>query len=498
MSGSDKQDVIVVGGGMGGLAAAIALGAAGKRVLLLERADHLGGKVGDVVVDGVAFDTGPSVLTLPDVVDRVLRLAGMSVAAHLPLVRPSPSFRYRYPSGTQLDIFVDVDDTIASVRRTLGDVAATELASFLRYARDIWETSKDDFVFGPAPSVSTLVRLALSRPFDMLKVDPLHSMRQAINNRISSPELRALLLRYATYNGSDPTTAPATLNCIAHVELSLGGFGVAGGMSALRDALQQACAAVGVVVRTGVAVDDLVRFDGRVVGVRVGEDVVEAGSVVVNADVAWLRALPGLAKAAPKPSSLSMSGATMVIKARRRATRVAHEVVFPDGDYLDEFADIFRRRRGPRTPTIYVCAQEQAHARRGWAEHEPLFVMVNAPAVEAGIDDDSAALLDHALHRLRALRLIDDDDAVIWRRSASDLAAAFPGSAGSLYGAASNDRLSAFRRANNAVGSVAGLYLASGSAHPGGGVPLCLQSGLLAADAVVRASSLVRRAAHAD
>ena len=486
---STKHDVIVVGGGMGGLAAAIALGAAGQRVLLLERADALGGKVGEVVVDGVAFDTGPSVLTLPDVVDSVLRRAGLSVAADLPLVRPSPSFRYRYPSGTQLDVFVDVEDTIASVRRTLGDLAGDELRQFLSYAKDIWETSKDDFVFGEAPTVSTLVRLAFTRPFDMLKVDPLHSMRGAITSRITSPELRTLLLRYATYNGSDPTTAPATLNCIAHVELALGGFGVAGGMSALRDVLARACAAVGVVIQTGVSVDDVVVVEGRVVGVRVGNDVIEADDVVVNADVAWLRALPGFATALPKPTSLSMSGATMVIKARRRDTRVAHEVVFADADYLDEFADIFRRRRGPRTPTIYVCAQERAHARRGWHEHEPLFVMVNAPALDTGdtVDtvDDSAMLLDHALLRLRALQLINNDDKVIWRRSASDLAAAFPGSAGSLYGAASNDRRAAFSRASNAVKDVAGLYLASGSAHPGGGVPLCLQSGLLAATALL-------------
>ncbi len=489
---STAFDVVVVGGGMGGLAAAIALGAANKRVLLLERASSLGGKVGEAVVDGVAFDTGPSVLTLPGIVDDVLRHAGMSVAAQLPLTRPSPSFRYHYESGVVLDVFVDADDTIASIGRVLGDASANELRSFLRYAKDIWETSKDDFIFKAAPSLATLVRLAMSRPLDMLKVDPLHSMVQAINNRITSPQLRTLLLRYATYNGSDPTTAPATLNCIAHVELDLGGFGVVGGMSALRDVLHAACERVGVEVRCGVSVDDMVVSDGRVVGVRVGTDVIEANDVVVNADVAWLRALPGLQRALPKPSSLSMSGATMVIKARRRSSRVAHEVIFPAGDYLEEFADIFRHRRAPRTPTIYVCAQERAHQRQGWAEHEPLFVMVNMPAIQAGVVDDSDVVLDHAAQRLRQRGMIDADDEIVWRRSAADLAQQFPGSAGSLYGAASNDRLSAFRRADNAVASVAGLYVASGSAHPGGGVPLCLQSGLLAAAALLRRSSVVR------
>ncbi|HEY1101043.1 MAG TPA: FAD-dependent oxidoreductase, partial [Myxococcota bacterium] len=333
--------VVVVGGGMGGLAAAIALGAAGQQVVLLERGADVGGKVGEVVVDGVACDTGPSVLTLPDIVDGVLQRAGMSVAAHLPLVSPSPAFSYRFGNGRVVDIHVDTPATIDSVRAALGDTAADELRAFLRYAQGIWDTSKDDFVFGSAPGPTTLLRLAMTRPRDMLKVDPLHSMRGAITARITSPELRAILLRYATYNGSDPTTAPATLNCIAWVELGLGGYGVVGGMGALRTALRTACARVGVEVRTGVDVGRVVVEGGRVVGVEVGAERIAATRVVVNADVGWLRTQPGLARALPPaPSTLSMSGATMIVKARRRADRVAHEVVFPDGDYLDEFADI--------------------------------------------------------------------------------------------------------------------------------------------------------------
>jgi 1-hydroxycarotenoid 3,4-desaturase len=176
----------------------------------------------------------------------------------------------------------------------------------------------------------------------------------------------------------------------------------------------------------------------------------------------------------------------MVLKARRRSTRVAHEVLFPR-DYQAEFDDIFRRRRSPEEPTVYVCAQEKAHARTGWADHEPLFVMANAPALAEGVTDDGEALLARARARLVQAGLVDDDDAVVWQRTSSGLAERFYGSRGSLYGAASNDRRSAFARAANAVTSIPGLFLASGTAHPGGGVPLCLQSGLHAAQAVLTA-----------
>jgi 1-hydroxycarotenoid 3,4-desaturase len=297
-------------------------------------------------------------------------------------------------------------------------------------------------------------------------------------------------MRYATYNGSDPFTAPATLHCIAHVELALGGFGVKGGMITLARALATAAAKTGVVVRTNARVRALQRGShGRLERVVLdGGEVVTASAVVVNADVAHLAAelLPESARALPAPGAPSMSGATMVLKARRRSTRVAHEVLFPR-DYQAEFDDIFRRRRSPADPTVYVCAQEKAHERAGWAEHEPLFVMANAPALADGVIDDGEALLSRARARLVQAGLVDDDDAVVWQRTSSGLAERFYGSRGSLYGAASNDRRSAFARAPNAVTSIPGLFLASGTAHPGGGVPLCLQSGLHAAAAVLAA-----------
>jgi len=503
----EQVDVVVVGGGMGGLSAALCAGAAGKRVLLLERDAELGGKVGMVTVDGVSFDTGPSVITLPDVIDGVLGRAGLSIGVgpehDLQLVRPGPAFRYRFAAGIDnvadnvVDVFVDADETIASVGRSLGAQAARELTDFLAYARAIWDVSKADFVFGAAPTMADLLRLGMSRPFDMLKVDPLSSMRGAIERRVTSPALRQLLLRYATYNGSDPLTAPATLNCIAWVELGLGGFGIKGGFSRLSTVLAEGCARVGVDARCGVAVTGLVHDGDRVTGVRVGDTVVKAAAVVVNADVAHLREdlLTSTDKVLPRPQTLSMSGATMVLKARRRrgaGGRVAHEVLFAD-DYAAEFDDIFRRRRGPQTPTVYVCAQELAHERTGWPDHEPLFVMVNLPALAEGVVDDGAAILQTARQRLLQAGMIDIEDAadsaVVWQRSSTGLAERFAGSRGSLYGAASNDRRSAFSRAPNAVKQRPGLYLASGTAHPGGGVPMCIQSGVLAAEALLSSSS---------
>lgn len=490
-------DVVVVGAGMGGLAAATALAAHGLEVDVLEAGEHPGGKMGIVTVDGVEADTGPSVLTLPPVLDRVLRLAGTRLGDEVELRAPEPSFRYLYPDRVALDVFPDLGRTLASVEAALGPAACDELAAFLTYARGIWEAAAPHFVLGPAPTLASLARGGLASLALLHRIDPLRTMWGALRARVHSPHLRALLARYATYNGSDVRRAPATLHCIAHVELALGGFGVRGGMHQVARALERAAERTGVRLHLGARVERIRLRHGRVEGVETADGRGwRAATVVANADAAHLFAtlLPPETRPRRMPwGEPSMSGWTALLRARRRVgaeARVAHTVLFPRRPYLEEFTDIFDRGRPPAEPTVYLCAQEACHDRRGWAREEPVFVMANAPAGPPAADGRGALtpweeLREAVLRRLDEAGLRDPGDELVWERTPAELAARFPGSRGSLYGAASNGPLAAFRRPPNRVTGVRGLYLASGSAHPGGGVPLALLSGLAAARALL-------------
>jgi phytoene desaturase len=456
-------------------------------VRVLEAGPRPGGKAGTVECDGVVIDTGPSVLTLPDVFARLFERAGFRLDEMIGLRRLDPGFRYRYADGAVVEVAHDPDDTLARVRTALGPSAEAELASFLRYSRRIWEAAAPHFVLGPAPTWAAMVGLAVRHPVALTAVDPMRSMTAGIDRHVREPHLRMLLRRYATYNGSDPRRAPATLNCIAHVELSLGGYGIQGGVHALVDALVRAIESRGGAVECGVRVDRLLVEDRAVTGVVVaGGEVRRARSVVVNADVGWLRrhALPDAARHLPRPAAPSMSGWNGALRAARRPDRLPHEVLFP-ADYDEEFADIFDRDRPPVAPTVYLCAQERCHGITGWPAAEPVFVMANTPAEPAGAPRPPgvwAALEAAVERRIRASGLWDDGDAMVWRRTPTDLAAAFPGSRGAIYGAASNDRFAAFQRPPNRIRSMPGLYLASGSAHPGGGLPMVALSGMAAAD----------------
>lgn len=480
-------EILIVGAGIGGLTAAVVLVAQGLPVRVLESADRPGGKAGTVDLDGVRVETGPSVLTLPEVFAEVVARAGLRLDEVVELRRLDPGFRYRYTDGCVIDVAHDAERTLEQVRSSLGPAAEAELASFLAYSRRIWEAAAPNFVLGAAPTWAAMAGLALRRPRALLSVDPMRSMAGGIDHHVSEPHLRMLLRRYATYNGSDPRRAPATLNCISHVELALGGFGVQGGIAALVSALAGIVEARGGVIECGVTVERLLTGSGGVDGVAlVGGGQRRGRAVVVNADVGWLRdgGLPDARRHLPAAAAPSMSGWTAVLRARRGADRLPHEVLFP-ADYDAEFADIFDRDRPPAVPTVYLCAQERCHGIPGWTDAEPIFVMANAPAEPTDRTRPPkvwAELETAVLQRIRAAGMCDDGDALIWRRTPAELAAAFPGSRGAIYGAASNDRFAAFKRPPNRVRGLPGLYLASGSAHPGGGLPMVALSGLAAAD----------------
>ena len=487
------HDVVVIGAGLGGLAAAVELAAAGRRVLVLEAGPRVGGKAGVQHHDGVSFDTGPSVLTMPDVLGRLLGRAGMALGTDIVLRQPEPAFRYRWPDGATVDLHHDLGASLDSVGAALGADARAELERFLDYSRTIWDAAAPRFVHGPAPTLGRVLSMGLGAIASLRHIDPFRSMDAGIGRAVRSPRLLDILRRYATYNGSDPRRAPATLNCIAHVELALGGYGIEGGMHRVPEALAEAARRLGAQLRFDTPVRGVQLSGGRVVGVRTDSGDVPAAVVVTNADAAHLTGAllpPGARHGIPTDGTPSMSGWNTVYRAARPdggPPRPAHEVLFPPDDTA-EFEDIFDRDRPPADPTVYLCAQEPCHGRAGWAGHEPVFAMANAPAEPATGERDPAiwdGLARAVRGRLDAAGLLAPDDQAVWTRTPTDLARTFPGSRGAIYGLASNDMMAAFRRPRNAAPAVPGLFLASGSAHPGGGMPMAMLSGVAAATEAV-------------
>ena len=477
------RTVAVVGGGLGGLAAAIALAASGHRVRVFEKNPDAGGKLARLEVDGFSFDLGPSLLTLPDVLSELFAMGGADFES---LVRPerlATLCRYRWPDGSSLDVPDGLEAQVDAIHE-FNPAEAAAWRRFAGYARELYDAASEPFMrrpFGDTSGFGRAEGLAMLR--QLPRVLSPRSLDGLARRFFRDPRLVQLVGRFATYNGSSPFRTPATFAVIAHVEHALGAYHVPGGMYRIAEAELDLCRALGVEVATGVAVEAVELRDGRAVGVRLaGGERVGADAVVVNADpaTAYERLLPPGADPRARRRLLaaepSTSALVMLAGARRRTPHLAHHNVFFSSDYRREFDDIFARGRAPEDPTVYVCA-DTSLAPEGC---EALFVMVNLPAL-AGPEDREAVIADV---RPRALERAGIDASEVVHESyltPGDFAARYGSRDGSLYGASSNTRLQAFLRQPNRSRRVPGLFFCGGGAHPGGGIPLVTLSGMIAA-----------------
>jgi 1-hydroxycarotenoid 3,4-desaturase len=483
--------VIVVGAGIGGLSAAVDLAARGFDVRLLERAAAPGGKMREVMVAGQPVDSGPTVLTLRSVFDDLFEHAGESLDTHLRLTPAQVLARHAWVAGGRLDLFADVERSASAIGDLCGRAEGDRYLAFCRRARGIYETLDRTFIRAPLPNPLTLSwRVGLHRPRTLWGIQPFRSLWGLLGEHFRDPRLRQLFGRYATYCGSSPFAAPATLALIAHVEQS-GVWFVEGGMHRLAAALAGLAARCGAQIRYGSAVTELLVEHGRIAGVALDDGSrISADAVVLNADSAALSAglLGGAcARAVPPPRGRdrSLSAVTWSMQATPHGFPLLRHTVFFSSDYADEFDAIFRRRELPREPTVYVCAQDRGDedaAAAGGAER--LMCLVNAPPTgDAGRPDE--AELDRCEDRTFSLLArcgltIERRAGAAVRTGPADFERLFPATGGALYGRASHGWRSAFARPGSRS-RVPGLYLAGGSIHPGPGVPMAAVSGRLAA-----------------
>jgi phytoene desaturase len=489
------RTVAVVGAGLGGLAAAIALTYHGYRVRVFEKNDEVGGKLARLSVDGFSFDLGPSLLTLPETLVELFFMGGEDFDKLVPIARLATLCRYQWPDGSTLDVPDGLVGQVEAVR-AFSPHEADAWRGFADYARDLYDASSKPFMqrpFGDMSGFSRAEGLAMLR--QLPRVLSPRCLDGLVRRYFRDERLVQLFGRFATYNGSSPFRAPATFAVIAHVEHGLGAYHVPGGMYRIAEAELELARALGVDVQTGCPVEAVEVANGRVTGVRLGNgERVAADAVVVNADpaAAYERLLPEHADPSARRRQLaaepSTSALVMLAGVRRRLPRLSHHNVFFSSNYRREFDDLFVHRRAPEDPTVYVSAASRTDASQAPEGCEALFVMVNLPALAAGEDREAviAELRPRVLERLARGGVEIAEGEIVHESylTPGDFAARYGSRDGSLYGASSNTRLQAFLRQPNRSRRVAGLFFCGGGAHPGGGIPLVTLSGMIAAKEV--------------
>jgi 1-hydroxycarotenoid 3,4-desaturase len=486
-------ETIVVGSGVGGLAAAIELAAAGRRVTVLERAAEPGGKMRQLPVAGRGVDAGPTVFTMRWIFDDLLAAAGTRLEEHLDFRAADVLARHAWRQGGVLDLHASIEQSAQAIEEFSDRKNADGYRAFCARSADIYGTLRAPFIASYRPGMLELVRRVGFTKIDaMWRTAPFSTLWSALGGYFTDPRLRQLFGRYATYVGSSPLQAPATLMLIAHVEQD-GVWLVDGGMRAVALALRDIAEGLGVDFRFGCGVRRIDVDGGRIGGVVTDDgDLLSAKSLVYNGDISALGTGmlgEGAASAvrAVAPAKRALSAITYCAVAAPAGLPLHYHNVFFDADYPDEFAAIFRRGEISMKPTVYVCAQDRANdARPEGAER--LLLLINAPADGDRLRRDDAMLRayrDIALDLLHACGCeLQLDDADCATTDPARFEARFPGSGGSLYGQANHGPLASFARPG-ARSRIAGLYLAGGSVHPGAGVPMSAMSGRLAAAALL-------------
>ena len=486
------EPIVIIGAGIGGLSTAIRVAAAGRRVVLFEQNDSVGGKMGEVTEAGFRWDTGPSVITMRHVLEDLSAAAGRKLADYLTLRPVEPLTRYFYPDGTILDASRDLSKMTEQIAR-LDERDVEGYLAYLAYAARLHRITGPTFVYDQPPSWRSFSRVS---PIDALKVDAWRKMDTAIRSYVHSPQLRQLLGRFATYVGASPYQAPATLNVIAHVELNGGVWYPQGGIYAIARSLAKLARELGVEIHTNSAVRQIVAGEHGVQAVSLEDGGTQpAAAVVANVDVTtvYQNLLPPELGAGRlkrlKQLETSCSGFIMLLGVSKQHPELAHHNIFFSGDYPGEFDDIFRRGVPPAEPTIYVAITAKADPEHAPTGSENWFVLVNAPALGNNFDwaTQTGAYRQRVLARLADYGFDIRSHIQVERMiTPADLAKQTGAWRGALYGVSSNTPLTAFRRPHNRASSVRGLYFVGGTTHPGGGVPMVMLSGRVAANMVLQ------------
>ncbi len=486
------KTAVVIGAGIGGLATAVRLAAKGFRVDVFEKESYPGGKLAELRSDGFRFDLGPSLFTQPERVDELFSLMGENPADHFTYHQLSSVCRYFWPDGTLLDVPSGPND-FAYACRDVFKVDPSPLSGYLTNARDLYNLAAPVFIDQPFPTRKAFLSQGGR---DIAKnpsiLDPFVSLHRRNKRVFKDSRMVQLFDRYATYNGSNPYKAPATLKMIAHLEHNLGAFFPDKGMySIVREITDLA-------IRAGIRFhyDSMVQRVNRniegnqVLGIRMDGKDYPYDVVVSDLDVNTFYHAgmidyhpPGFGR------GQALSTSAMIFYwgvAGNHDHLDLHNILFAE-NYEEEFRHLFKLKKMYSDPTVYIYISSKKAPSDALPGHENWFVMVNAPSVtRKDISSEIASAREAILKKIKSMLGVDLASKIVFEHveNPQTIEARTGSWQGALYGNSSNSRISAFSRHPNQRSKIKGLYFTGGSVHPGGGIPLCLASAKIVAELI--------------
>lgn len=477
-----RGKVAVVGAGIAGLAIAIRLAGRGNKVTVFEANDYVGGKITEHRGNGFRFDMGPSVLTMPQYLDELFELCGENPRDHFNYEKLDPIFQYFFEDGTLLRTFADTQNLIDEfVSKTT--VKGNDLREFFKRSAEKLELTDEVFLQRSLHQWRNYFDWPTLRGIlNFHKVEVFTTMAASNSKLLKDEKVAAVFNQYASYNGSSPFLAPATLNLISHYELGLGAYYPIGGMHNITKALKGLADRSGVLFNLSSRVDELRIKDGTTAGLKCNGKDHDFDLVVSNSDVfKTYRELMAEQKQPERTLNQPKSASAIVFFWGMKKTFPELQLhnMFMGNDQKDEFDKVFSKQTVPDDPTIYLYISSKKNASDAPEGMENWFSMVTVPHNTGQDWDELVSKTRKAvISKLGGMLNADVEEFISYehvldpRLIEEKTSSAF----GSIYGNSSNGKFAAFLRHPNFSSKIKNLYFCGGSVHPGSSIPLCLLS----------------------
>jgi phytoene desaturase len=489
----------VIGGGLAGLAASCTLAARGHKVTLFEKNEWVGGKAAVHQQDGYRFDMGPTILTLPSVLQRIFREANRKLDDYMELVPLDPQWRCFFEDGGVLDLVANLQKMRENLDKfSNSSNAGSGYEKFMQISKQLHNVSDKFFFWKSVGGIGDTMEIGGAFSPSVLKDVLSLRMGRSVAGLVRScvPDERAaqMIDHFTQYVGSSPEASPAVLCGIAHMQTEEGVWYPIGGTRAVPVALAKLATELGVEFRTNTDVDKILTSDGAVRGLVTKDGTTfEFDALVSNCDaVRTHREL--LQGTAPEKKferrrkyEPACSGVVLYLGLSKKYDHILHHNFVFSKDPHQEFDSIYRQGKPALDPTAYVCAPSVSEPAVAPPGGEALYILVHTPYLRPEHDwskmlPEYREIILDKLERTGGMKGIRDRIVCEASLTPEGIHKRYRVLNGAIYGLASHGRyLGAFKPANRSK-DLQGLYLAGGAAHPGPGMPMVMMSGWIAGD----------------
>ncbi|MEO5910159.1 MAG: 1-hydroxycarotenoid 3,4-desaturase CrtD [Pelobium sp.] len=481
---------IIIGSGIAGIASAIRLAAKGYQTDVFEANPYPGGKLTELKLGDFRFDAGPSLFTMPQYVDELFLLAGKNPKDYFTYQKLDEVCRYFWDDGTCLNATSDIDKFAKEIADNTSS-SAQEIKKFFKKSSTIYDITHEVFLEKSLHQLSTYLRLNTAKSFLRFhEIDAFRTMASANASFFNDPKMVQYANRFATYNGSSPYLAPATLNVIPHLEQNFGAYFPKNGMHDITLSLVKLAEDLGVKFHYEKPVDEIIVENKKVKGIMVDGNFIESSLVISNMDVYFT--YKKLMKDESQPKKIlkqerSSSALIFYWGIKREFKQLGLHNIFFSNNYKEEFEHIFTSKTIYNDPTVYINISSKIKTDDAPENAENWFTMINVPNnIGQNWEDFKQQARENIIKKINDNLKVDIEELIVVEDVLDPVLIESRTSSyrGSLYGTSSNNQFAAFLRHANFSKKIKGLYFTGGSVHPGGGIPLALLSAKIVSEMI--------------